>query len=92
MEMHSKLIRLKEIREIYYAHLKSCQNDAPEYFKEIRDEFNFSQAALAERLGYTDTYICHIEKGSLFAGADILIKLGEIMGNSPKEDYDTSRS
>ena len=74
----NKLKELSECKQIYFGKLRMCQNQSPEILKQIRGQHGWSQATLADKLGYTASYVSHIESGKMIASSKLLIKLAEI--------------
>jgi addiction module HigA family antidote len=55
-----------------------------EFLKEIVDELGLSQVALAQALGISTMRVSHVLKGSRPVTAELALRLGRIMGQTPQ--------
>ena len=55
-----------------------------EFLKEIMDELGLSQVALAQALGISTMRVSHVLKGSRPVTAELALRLGRVMGQTPQ--------
>ena len=55
-----------------------------EFLKEIVDELGLSQIALAQALGISTMRVSHVLKGSRPVTAELALRLGRVMGQTPQ--------
>ena len=55
-----------------------------EFIKEIVDELGLSQVALAQALGISTMRVSHVLKGSRPVTAELALRLGRVMGQTPQ--------
>jgi addiction module HigA family antidote len=55
-----------------------------EFLKEIVDELGLSQVALAQALGISTMRVSHVLKGSRPVTAELALRLGRVMGQTPQ--------
>jgi hypothetical protein len=55
-----------------------------EFLKEIVDELGLSQVALAQALGISTMRVSHVLKGSRPVTAELALRLGRILGQTPQ--------
>jgi addiction module HigA family antidote len=55
-----------------------------EFLKEILDELGLSQVALAQALGISTMRVSHVLKGSRPVTAELALRLGRVMGQTPQ--------
>jgi addiction module HigA family antidote len=55
-----------------------------EFLKEIVNELGLSQVALAQALGISTMRVSHVLKGSRPVTAELALRLGRVMGQTPQ--------
>jgi len=63
----------RQLAETLYA-------DEPQSFSALRLKVGLSQAALAQRVGTTQSYIARVEKGTLDPSTEKVVQLAEALG------------
>ena len=56
-----------------------------EFLTEIVDELGLSQVALAQALGISTMRVSHVLKGSRPVTAELALRLGRVMGQTPQD-------